>query len=79
VNAAVLAVAVGGGLACPAHMWWQRRRGKRAACCPPSRSSTPGDSAVPTGVEALRERQRVLAEQLRVVEADRNEGSEVIS
>lgn len=52
----LLIVIVAAALVCPLYMLWEMRRGKRPACCPPRKTSE---------IDALRERQRVLATQLR--------------
>lgn len=59
----LVGLAAAAGLACPAHMWWQRRRGRRAACCVPAKKPAQTDD-----LQSLRERQRLLAEQIAVVE-----------
>lgn len=51
----LLIVIVAAALVCPLYMVWEMRRGKRPACCPPRRASQ---------IDALDERQRVLAAQL---------------
>ena len=53
----LLIVIVAAALVCPLYMLWEMRRGKRPACCPPRKASEIG---------AVRERQRVLAAQLRL-------------
>ena len=51
----LLIVIAGAALLCPLYMVWEMRRGKRPACCPPRKASQ---------IDALDERQRVLAAQL---------------
>ena len=51
----LLIAIVAAALVCPLYMLWELRRGKRPACCPPRK---------PSDIDALDERQRVLAAQL---------------
>ena len=51
----LLIVIVAAALVCPLYMLWEMRRGRRPACCPPRKASQ---------IDALDERQRVLAAQL---------------
>ncbi len=51
----LLIVIVAAALVCPLYMLWEMRRGRRPACCPPRKASE---------IDALRDRQRVLAAQL---------------
>lgn len=51
----LLIVIVAAALVCPLYMLWEMRRGRRPACCPPRKASQ---------IDALHERQRVLAAQL---------------
>lgn len=63
-TAAVIALAIVAGAACPLHMWWQQRRGRQADCCVlASRNHDASD------VEALRARQHDVSNQIVELEA----------
>ena len=51
----LLIVIVAAALVCPLYVVWEMRCGRRPACCPPRKTSQ---------IDALRERQRVLAAQV---------------